>query len=119
MRQEMGTDGNYFLSVVEQELCARAHTFVGSKYSTWTDTVRGLRIHAQTNRGERPNNNWLFEALYLLGVKSVHHTPSIHGWSPEPLRMPKLLPLDLSGIGTAAVLQLPMKLAPPDDTSRH
>lgn len=69
LRQEMGTADNYFVSVVEQELCARAHTFVGSKYSTWTDTVRGLRIHAQTNRGERPGNNWLFEELYLLGVK--------------------------------------------------
>ena len=54
---------------IEQELCARAHTFIGSKYSTWTDTVRGLRIHAQTNRGERPNSNWLFEELYMLGVK--------------------------------------------------
>ena len=112
-RQELGSDDNYFLSVVEQargthtcththrdllhcahthctctvcalhdalhlrllslfieqELCARAHTFIGSKYSTWTDTVSGMRIHEERPGNQRPGNNWLFEELYQLGVK--------------------------------------------------
>ena len=54
---------------IEQELCARAHTFIGSKYSTWTDTVSGLRIHEERPGNQRPGNNWLFEELYQLGVK--------------------------------------------------
>lgn len=68
-RQELGSDDNYFLSVIEQELCARAHTFIGSKYSTWTDTVSGMRIHEERPGNQRPGNNWLFEELYQLGVK--------------------------------------------------
>ena len=54
---------------IEQELCARAHTFIGSKYSTWTDTVSGMRIHEERPGNQRPGNNWLFEELYQLGVK--------------------------------------------------
>ena len=54
---------------IEQELCARAHTFIGSKYSTWTDTVSGMRIHEERSGNQRPGNNWLFEELYQLGVK--------------------------------------------------
>ena len=54
---------------IEQELCARAHSFIGSKYSTWTDTVSGMRIHEERPGNQRPGNNWLFEELYQLGVK--------------------------------------------------
>ena len=68
-RQELGSDDNYFLSVIEQELCARAHTFIGSNYSTWTDTVSGMRLHNERPGNKWPGNNWLFEELYQLGVK--------------------------------------------------
>jgi len=81
---------NYFASLVEQEVAARAphlcritaraacvrsdscglisnqaHTFVGSKYSTWTDTVRGMRLAA----GKPASAHHLFEELWALGVK--------------------------------------------------
>lgn len=56
---------NYFASLVEQELSLRAHTFIGSKYSTWTDTVRGLRLAA----GKPAAAHHLFEELWALGVK--------------------------------------------------
>ena len=62
LQARIGMD-NYFISLVEQELAARATAFIGSKYSTWTDTVKGLRAHAQ-----RPNN-FLFEDLWMLGVQ--------------------------------------------------
>jgi len=64
VREHLGDSEGYFVSLVEQELCARAHAFVGSKYSTWTDTVWGLRLHAS-----KTSNNWMFEELWALGVK--------------------------------------------------
>jgi len=59
---------NYFLSLVEQELCMRAHSFIGSKYSTWTDTVRGERQAAASN-AKMSAQQWLFEELWALGVR--------------------------------------------------
>ena len=54
---------NYFVSIVEQELCVRSHAFVGSKYSTWTDTVKGKRSYLKNE------NNFQFEELWALGIK--------------------------------------------------
>lgn len=54
---------NFVASLVEQDICVRAHTFVGSKYSTWTDTVLGFRAHAS----ERPA--YTFEELWAKGVR--------------------------------------------------
>jgi len=31
---------NYYLSLVEQEICTQAHVFVGSIGSTWTEYIR-------------------------------------------------------------------------------
>lgn len=45
--RELTANDNFVASLVEQELCARALAFVGSRYSTWTDTVRGMRLHAK------------------------------------------------------------------------
>ena len=66
LRSKVGTDDNYLISLVEQELCARAHSFIGSKYSTWTDTVRGLRGNRQLSKTSK---DFLFEELWVLGVK--------------------------------------------------
>ena len=63
---------------IEQELCARAHTFIGSKYSTWTDTVSGMRIHEERSGNQRPGNNWLFEELYQLECHHACRVPFIH-----------------------------------------
>lgn len=67
LQERFGND-NYMISLVEQELCARATVFIGSKYSTWTDTVKGLRAyrHAESSHGPE---NFLFEELYALGIK--------------------------------------------------
>lgn len=59
---------NYYVSLVEQELCLRAHSFVGSKYSTWTDTVRGER-QAAAATAKASAQQWLFEELWALGVR--------------------------------------------------
>ena len=59
--QRTGHD-NFFASLVEQELCARAKGFVGSKYSTWTDTVRGMRSHS----GRAASLS--FEELWVKGL---------------------------------------------------
>ena len=66
LRSQVGADNNYIVSIVEQELCARAHSFIGSKYSTWTDTVRGLRGNRQLSKTSK---DLLFEELWVLGVK--------------------------------------------------
>ena len=64
LKEKLGED-NYFVSIVEQELCVRSHAFVGSKYSTWTDTVKGVR-----SRAERPEGTTLsFEELWAEGVR--------------------------------------------------
>ena len=55
---------NFVSSLVEQEVCARAKGFVGSKYSTWTDTVRGMRAQA----GRRAWT-FTFEELWSEGVR--------------------------------------------------
>jgi len=62
--RQFTSDDNFVASLLEQEICAKARSFVGSKYSTWTDTVRGLRAHA----GKRA---WTFsfEELWALGVR--------------------------------------------------
>lgn len=59
---------NYYVSLVEQELCLRAHSFIGSKYSTWTDTVRGER-QAAAIAAKAGAEQWLFEELWALGVR--------------------------------------------------
>ena len=53
---------NFVASLIEQELCARASGFVGSKYSTWTDTVRGMR--SQRGRSAQTSS---FEDLWSQG----------------------------------------------------
>eukprot|EP00326_Haptolina_ericina_P010119 CAMPEP_0181222502 /NCGR_PEP_ID=MMETSP1096-20121128/30001_1 /TAXON_ID=156174 ORGANISM="Chrysochromulina ericina, Strain CCMP281" /NCGR_SAMPLE_ID=MMETSP1096 /ASSEMBLY_ACC=CAM_ASM_000453 /LENGTH=97 /DNA_ID=CAMNT_0023315269 /DNA_START=72 /DNA_END=365 /DNA_ORIENTATION=+ len=62
---------NYIVSIVEQELCARAAAFIGSKYSTWTDTVMGVRSqYAEQGRfAGRSVEAFLFEELFALGVR--------------------------------------------------
>ena len=62
LKEKLGED-NYFVSIVEQELCVRSHAFVGSKYSTWTDTVKGKRSYLKNE------NNFQFEELWALGIK--------------------------------------------------
>mgnify|MGYP006144550383 CR=1 FL=1 len=60
------SDGdNFVASLVEQELCAGAHAFIGSKYSTWTDTVRGVRA-----REGRSATTFSFEDLWASGITS-------------------------------------------------
>ena len=63
LRARTGGD-NFVASLVEQEICARAHGFVGSRYSTWTDTVRGQRGHAG-----RRENTFTFEDLWVQGIR--------------------------------------------------
>jgi hypothetical protein len=63
LRERTAAD-NFVASLVEQQLCADATGFVGSKYSTWTDTVRGMRAHAR--RGAR---TFSFEELWADGVR--------------------------------------------------
>jgi len=67
LQERLGHD-NYMISLVEQEMCARANAFIGSKYSTWTDTVKGLRAY---RHGDTPGGpeNFVFEELYALGVR--------------------------------------------------
>ena len=67
LQERLGND-NYMISLVEQEMCARAHSFIGSKYSTWTDTVKGLRAYRHGEQSGGPEN-FLFEELYSLGVR--------------------------------------------------
>ena len=55
---------NFVASLIEQELCARAAAFVGSKYSTWTDTVRGARSY-----DDRAEMDRTFEDLWALGIR--------------------------------------------------
>eukprot|EP00966_Prymnesium_polylepis_P227151 5255922-Prymnesium_polylepis.1 len=67
LQERLGHD-KYMISLVEQEMCARANAFIGSKYSTWTDTVKGLRAY---RHGDTPGGpeNFVFEELYALGVR--------------------------------------------------
>lgn len=65
LQERLGND-NYMISIVEQELCARASVFIGSKYSTWTDTVKGLRAY---RKGDENPENFLFEEMYASGIK--------------------------------------------------
>ena len=60
--QSAGQD-DFLASLIEQEICARARGFVGSKYSTWTDTVRGLRARA------RRRSTFTFEELWSQGIR--------------------------------------------------
>ena len=53
----------FIASLVEQELCVRALAFIGSKYSTWTDTVRGLRGQLQRT------DTYSFEELWASGIR--------------------------------------------------
>ena len=63
-RRFSGRD-NFVASLVEQEVCSNAFGFVGSRYSTWTDTVKGVRL-----RAERPEGTTLsFEELWAEGVR--------------------------------------------------
>jgi len=66
--QERLGDDNYMISLIEQEMCARANAFIGSKYSTWTDTVKGLRAYRHGDSASGPEN-FLFEELYAVGVR--------------------------------------------------
>ena len=61
--QRTGLD-NFIASLVEQEVCARAYGFVGSRYSTWTDTVNGLRAQPSARRA-----TFSFEELWARGVR--------------------------------------------------
>ena len=54
---------SFVASLLEQELCARAHAFLGSKYSTWTDTVLGARAHG------RRLESYSFEDLWAAGIR--------------------------------------------------
>ena len=54
---------NFVASLVEQEVCSRAAAFIGSKYSTWTDTVKGLRTHA------KKSDTSSFEELWASGIR--------------------------------------------------
>ena len=64
LRRFSGRD-NFVASLVEQEVCSNAFGFVGSRYSTWTDTVKGVRL-----RAERPEGTTLsFEELWAEGVR--------------------------------------------------
>ena len=63
LRARAGGD-NFLASLIEQEICARAEGFVGSKYSTWTDTVKGLRAQASATR----HATFTFEELWAEGV---------------------------------------------------
>jgi hypothetical protein len=60
---ELVAHDHFVASLVEQEMCARAHAFVGSKYSTWTDTVLGIRSHAKRTDSSS------FEDLWASGVR--------------------------------------------------
>ena len=60
---ELTGHDHFVASLVEQEVCARAQAFVGSKYSTWTDTVNGMRSHAK--RGD----TFSFEDLFASGIR--------------------------------------------------
>ena len=62
LRERVSSD-NFVASLVEQEVCARAKGFVGSKYSTWTDTVKGFRQHAAME------HTYSFEELWAEGVR--------------------------------------------------
>ena len=53
----------FVASLVEQELCVRAAGFIGSKYSTWTDTVKGMR--SQQERAD----SYSFEELWASGIR--------------------------------------------------
>jgi len=64
LREHSGDTENYFVSLAEQEICYRAHAFMGSKYSTWTDTVWGTRMH-----NDKSSANWMFEELWALGIR--------------------------------------------------
>ena len=55
---------NFVASLIEQELCARAAGFVGSKFSTWTDTVKGMRA----SRGSR-ELTFSFEEMWSQGLR--------------------------------------------------
>lgn len=55
---------NFLASLIEQELCARALAFVGSKFSTWTDTVRGMRA---SRNGMRLT--YSFEDMWSQGIR--------------------------------------------------
>jgi hypothetical protein len=56
------SNDHFMASLVEQEVCTNADGFVGSKYSTWTDTVRGRRAHV------RPMATYSFEGLWADGI---------------------------------------------------
>jgi len=64
IRDRLPEQDNYFVSLVEQELCQRGSAFMGSKYSTWTDTVWGARVH-----NDKSSSNWVFEELWALGIR--------------------------------------------------
>ena len=59
---ELAAHDQFVASLVEQEMCSRAQAFVGSKYSTWTDTVNGVRAHAKRS------DTSSFEDLWAMGV---------------------------------------------------
>ena len=81
LHDTVGND-NFVSSLVEQEIASRAAAFVGSKYSTWTDTVLGLRqigaarrmqaarAAAEGKETTTPTSSltFLFEDLFSLGV---------------------------------------------------
>jgi hypothetical protein len=61
--QQHAAGDTFVASLVEQQLCARATGFIGSKYSTWTDTVRGLRTPQQRA------DTFSFEELWASGIR--------------------------------------------------
>ena len=65
---ERVTHDNFVASLIEQELCARALAFVGSKYSTWTDTVRGMRADRCATASSSDSLTFSFEELWSEGL---------------------------------------------------
>lgn len=62
LRDRLASD-NFVASLVEQEICIQANGFVGSKYSTWTDTVLGSRLYASKLHA------YTFEDLWVQGIR--------------------------------------------------
>jgi hypothetical protein len=62
----------YYISLLEQQLCERSDAFIGSRYSTWTDTVIGMRAAAPSKlrKGRaRGVTTVTFEDMWATGIR--------------------------------------------------